>query len=183
MSDGTSLDDLDHDGLVALLDRLCAAAGQPRMLRSAARASTDDELRAAIRRLQRQGGGIEEAVSSSPTEPKTAARVVASTPRVDRVRIFCVLVTSDATLVAQARAILRASAIPVVAVASSDDLATLIRLAMPTHVVIDSRAASVERLGGALGRRAHEVSILQGSNEAAVMAAVAAIAELRTAPR
>jgi hypothetical protein len=163
---------MSHRELVSLLNRLYARTGAAPITPSAARASTSDELRAAIRTVRLRLAGKPER-PPLPTTEATARELPVS--RGERPRMFCVILTRDAALVSQARALLRANGVPVIAVASTDDLATVVRQTMPTHVVIDGRHATAATVGAALGGRSREVSIFQGSDADAVLAAVSAI--------
>jgi ActR/RegA family two-component response regulator len=93
-----------------------------------------------------------------------------------RVRVFSVLYTSDAALVSRARARLRRGGVPAVAVDSTDELATLACQAMPTHVVVDERCGSTDALRVALGPRSFDVTIVQVTDDEALLAAVFAMA-------
>lgn len=168
-----SLDELDHDGLVVLLRRLYGSAGEPPLSASTARASTDDELREAIRSLRRRI-----AVRRDPNAPpldSVSARRSATPPRSEHIRTFCVLYTADAGLVARARAVLRTRGVPVVAVATPVDLAALAANTTPTHLVIDvSRGADLD-LARDLGLRVGDVAVVYCADETAMLAAVGAI--------
>jgi hypothetical protein len=184
VSDGDASDDsiatMSLAELVRVLNRLYARIGESPITTSAARASTSDELRMVIRAVRRRLAGKPE--SEPPPTTQATERDLPKT-RGERPRMFVMIVTPDAALVSQSRALLRAHGVPVVAVATGGDLATLARQTMPTHIVIDGRHASAVSLGSALGVRSRDVSILQGSDPDAVLAAVSAIVTAAPRPR
>lgn len=177
------LEGLGHGQLVALLNSLYASASEPGLPPSTARASTDEELRAAIRTVRSRLGS--KTLASKPETRQLAANPRAPRPRrsdpstaEERPRFLCVLFTSNRGLVSRARTLLRARSIPTVAVDSSAALIALLDQAMPTHLVIDASCGALADVMKALGSRARAFSIVQGSTESAVLAAVAAIADL-----
>lgn len=167
-----ALDALDHGALVALLGRLYKSAGEKAVSVSMAHASTDDELREAVRSVRRRI-----AAKAPSDQPGKAIASRRTPPRGKRVRLFCVVYTADVKLVEKARPILRSCGVPVVSVASLLDLTALAANATPSHLVIDERCGAEIDVRDALGVNATRVSVVYGSDAAAVLAAVAAIAE------
>jgi hypothetical protein len=171
-----SLHALEHEGLVALLNRLYLAAREPELANSTARAMTDDELRDAIQTMRARIAAKDSPGSASSTirQASTARQVRPASP--GEGRRFCVLFTTDSALVSRAKAHLRTRGIPAIAVDSADTLAAVARQAMPTVVVIDARCGATRDITTAFGPRAFDVSIVECSDAASLLAAVHALA-------
>jgi hypothetical protein len=163
----------DHEELVAVLNRLYVDAGEPKLASSSARAMTDDELRVAIRTL-RSRLAAKSPAHQAPSKPKRT-HGPAMNASSSAGRRFCVLYTSDAALITQAKAHLRSRGVPVIAVDSAETLAAVASQTMPTAVVIDARSGALRDVTAALGPRAYDTALAEGSDADAVLAAVFAL--------
>jgi hypothetical protein len=181
--DESALDALDHDGLVAQLNRLYASAGEHPLSPSAARASTDRELREAIETARRRQAHRKAGGALPPPPPSRRGRVldrrsdsgrgggVAGDPD----RVLCVLMTADEPTATAARALMRARGVPLVIAATGEALARVLASVTPTHVVIDGVLGET-RVLQLLGARAADVRVHWSEGEEPTIAALALVA-------
>lgn len=150
---------MDHDQLVAYLDRLYALLDQPPLSASAARASTDDELRARIatvlRRLAARSGRAEPRGTAPPPDlrepgllaPMDGPGTLAEPGRAraterGRRRACGVLFTIDRELATRARSMLSRHGIPLLVADTAESLARMLAGIVPTDLVVECRPDS-----------------------------------------
>lgn len=172
-----ALDSLDHDELVAVLNRLYANAGEHPLSPSAATASTDRELRDMIMQVRHRQA--RKAGTAPPPSVPAPARAAATNgrPRVagaQPAHVLCVLVTRDEATVTRARALMRSRGRPLVVVDTDEALVRVLASITPTHVVIDLTAGDV-RVAELLGTRAADVPVYYGDGDQDAVATLAAI--------
>jgi hypothetical protein len=138
--DDLALASMAHDSLVALLNRLYTRLGEKQIAPSAAFASTDDELRASIRAAVRRIA----AKRGAPLQRASHGRDSAAEAERRSDRVFVVLVADDRALVADARTACRARGVALVAVSSRERLIDLVANVTPSHVVVDTRTATLD---------------------------------------
>lgn len=178
--DDEPLDALHHDGLVAHLNRLYADAGERPLSASAAKASTDAELRERIEMVRRR-----QAQRKAAPPPRSSANRGALDRRGGSVgtsggggggsdRVLCVLLTPDGATANAARALMRARGVPLVLATTPDALARVLASVTPTHLVIDG-ALDEGAVRRQLGARATDVCVYWSEGEEATIAALAIV--------
>ncbi|MBE7448609.1 MAG: hypothetical protein HS111_06915 [Kofleriaceae bacterium] len=137
-----------HGELVAMLNRLYAAAGEPAITASTASASSDGELRDRIRGVRRRL--LAKASGRPPADPLDAPpaaerpRRARPTDDVPTRRPFVVLVSEDQALARRARASCGPRGVVLVWVASQATFAKLVTSVTPTYVVIEGAADRID---------------------------------------
>ncbi len=178
--DDGALDALDHDGLVAYLNGLYASAGELPLSDSAAKASTDDELRAAIRVVCRRQAQRQAGAARLSLVPARSARVLdrgaGGTPRRASYpdRALCVLATADESIIARARALMRSRGFPLVVADRPEVLARVLVSVTPTHLVIETALGEIQ-ICELLGVRTEDVRVYWSDSGEATIAALAIV--------